>query len=264
MQVSDWWMFLSFYQNVLAVPLGIVLLVLLARARTARRRALYASLLVLAFVPHIQLYAGNYYFDYLCRTQAGEFIYRTVDNVEAILQMRPRDGSKDYFDRMRAGDIPEDPWGHTNWEAQKAHTLFVNPPWANYKFFETQMPGNGHAFPGERLQAKLRNSEPDARFRRFYGYHQAKNQPMYFDLVSRPRSLYGYRWFGTASPVQQFFNIRRGAIEVLRIGDEEVLGRLVGFYRARPAQTCPAGRDDDFVYKFVSKVVKPPSLKESK
>ena len=33
------------------------------------------------------------YFDHLCKTEAGEFIYRTVENVEGIYIMRPRERS---------------------------------------------------------------------------------------------------------------------------------------------------------------------------
>jgi hypothetical protein len=101
--MSNWWAFLSWYENVIVWPLAIGALVLLLKAKSVRQRVIFGCLLVLVFLPHIQKAAGDVYFDYLCRTQAGEFIYRTVDNVEGILQMRPRDGSKDYFDRMRAG-----------------------------------------------------------------------------------------------------------------------------------------------------------------
>lgn len=30
------------------------------------------------------------YFDHLCKTEAGEFIYKTVENVEGLYMMRPR------------------------------------------------------------------------------------------------------------------------------------------------------------------------------
>ena len=31
------------------------------------------------------------YFDHLCKTEAGEFIYKTVENVEGLYKMRPRE-----------------------------------------------------------------------------------------------------------------------------------------------------------------------------
>ncbi|WP_415903891.1 hypothetical protein ACMXYW_09625 [Neptuniibacter sp. QD48_55] len=79
------------------------------------------------------------YFKHKCETEAGEFIYRTVDDVEGLYQMRLRD-PRDYFDRMRYGDIPEDPYGHTNLEAQKPWVLFVRNPSGRYQFLETKKP----------------------------------------------------------------------------------------------------------------------------
>jgi hypothetical protein len=45
------------------------------------------------------------FFDELCKKEAGEFIYKTVENVEGVFQMRPRDGSKDYFDRINTRSL---------------------------------------------------------------------------------------------------------------------------------------------------------------
>src|SRR4051812_17787766 len=61
-------------------------------------------------VQNFQHVIGKKYFEHLCETEAGEFIYRTVDNVEGVYQMRPRDPA-DYFDRMSKGDVPDDPYG---------------------------------------------------------------------------------------------------------------------------------------------------------
>ena len=112
--LGQWWQILTLYEVLLVWVLAFGTLVWLSRAKTRRSRVLGGVVLVLLFTPFFHRWAGDLYFDYLCKHEAGEFIYRTVDNVEGILQMRPRDGSKDYFDRMAVGDIPEDPWGHTN------------------------------------------------------------------------------------------------------------------------------------------------------
>ncbi len=72
------------------------------------------------------------YFKHKCETEAGEFINKTVDNVESVFQMRLRD-PRDYFSRLLAGDIPEDPWGHTNVDARSPWGPFVT----KYQYFET-------------------------------------------------------------------------------------------------------------------------------
>jgi len=252
-----WWWLLRWYEYVLVWPLALITLYLTVKAKTRRGRVAGVSLLVLWFIPFIHRGIGDVYFDYLCKHEAGEFIYRTVDNVEGILQMRPRDGSKDYFDRMANGDIPEDPWGHTNWEAQKPSALFVNPPWSKYRFFENPLPKGQEAFPGEREKAILTNKDDDARVRHYYGYDQNKGRPMRVDYLQHPKSSFGYTWGVETSTLHRIFNVFPGEIRVLELSSKQVLGISKGFYRSRPQTLCPAGKDDDFVYKFVSRVARP-------
>ena len=85
------------------------------------------AILVLAYIAF--RYAWHYgtvaYLKHKCETYGGEFIYKTVDNVEGVYQMRLRD-PRFYTDRLRVGDVPEEPWGHTDWVAQNPQTLFVD------------------------------------------------------------------------------------------------------------------------------------------
>ncbi len=252
MQVSDWWMFLSFYQNVLAVPVAIVVFVLLIRAKAVRRRALYGALIVVLFLPHIQRFAGDYYFDYLCRTQAGEFIYRTVDNVEGILQMRPRDGSKDYFDRMRAGDIPEDPWGHTNVEAKRFRAIYVGPPGTGrYSYIELKIPFNdstNQAAKYEKYSVRIIETSVDGKV---LAIQQVK------EVNTTPSSLYGYTWEEISRPLAHALNIHVGRVKVVDLEEGSTLAEKVGLLRTRPWRTCPETKTEDFLFQFIAKVLKP-------
>lgn len=251
MQVSDWWMFVSFYQNVLAVPLAIVALVLLVRAKTPRRRGLYGALIPLALMPNIQVFVGNLYFDYLCRTQAGEFIYRTVDNVEGILQMRPRDGSKDYFDRMRAGDIPEDPWGHTNAEATRYRPLYVGPPGSGrYSFIESKIYGSSRTqdVKYERYSVRVSNERTESK--------SVSVQPVR-DITAIPTSSFGYTWDEISSPFALALNIHVGRIRVVALQGEVTLAEKIGLLRTKPWQVCPQDKSEEFVFNFVTRVLKP-------
>jgi hypothetical protein len=261
---SDWWVIFAFYENILVWPLALAVLFLIVRAKTLRGRLYSAALLALVFLPHIHQWVGGVYFDYLCKTQAGEFIYRTVDNVEGILQMRPRDGSKDYFDRMRAGDIPEDPWGHTNWEAQRPATMFVNPPWAPYRFFETLRSQTDGLQPWNRVRAYVALDEPNARYSRYFGYDQNKKTPMVVEHVKDSKSTIGYTWVGSRRFDHWLLNTYPGEIRVVELASQEVLARKVGFYRIRPFASCPPGKDDKLVYDFVSRVAIPPTERPSK
>lgn len=264
MKLSTWWQLLELYEVILVWPLALVTLYLVAKAKTRRSRIVGASLLVLWFVPFIHRALGDVYFDYLCKHEAGEFIYRTVDNVEGILQMRPRDGSKDYFDRMAMGDIPEDPWGHTNWEAQKPETLFVNPPWSNYQYFEQHISAGEDVPRWDRGKTEQRTVEPNARFKRYFGFEHLRNLPMFVDRVREARSSYGYSWESKQSFLHQVFNIHPGEIRVIELKSQEVLGRRIGFYRTRPMRICPSKKEETLVYEFVSKVARPSMRDTSK
>ncbi len=66
------------------------------------------------------------YFDHLCKTEAGEFIYKTVENVEGIYQMRPRESAKnDYL--LEHLYAMEDPYGYGSRGERLSSGLFSQP-----------------------------------------------------------------------------------------------------------------------------------------
>lgn len=192
------------------------------------------------------------YFHQQCEKYGGEFIYRTVDNVEGVFQMRPRD-PRDYFDRLRKGDIPEDPYGHTNWEAQKPETMFINHPFTSYEFFENWNPARGR---------RSRDS-----FRRFSGLTYEPGDPkplvpMKVEIVSTLMSRYGFRWREERSSSDRKHGVRKGFLEVVELKSQEVLAARVGFFIQTPVgkamDICPKGKDDNITFQFVSKVLRQP------
>jgi len=257
--MSNWWAFLDWYENLIVFPLAIAALVLLLKARSLRGRVLSALLLVLLFLPHIQKGVGGLYFDHLCRTQAGEFIYRTVDNVEGILQMRPRDGSKDYFDRMRAGDIPEDPWGHTNVEAQSPWSLI-----GAYEYFESV--GVDRVLPSpywketyhESMFALPRQEETIVRFFRVEGNTLGSFRK---EFSTSAKSKFGFTWNERRGLLDRAFNVYGGEILVIERKSGETIAAKRGFYRTRPERICSDGKDDFMVRRFLEKVVRPATLR---
>lgn len=251
--MRTWWDILSLYETLLVWPLAAFVGFALLRAKSRRRRLVLGIVLCAVFLPHIHRYVGDLYFDHLCETQAGEFIYRTVDNVEGILQMRPRDGSKDYFDRMRDGDIPEDPWGHTNREAQS--------PWhmvQTYKFIEV---------PASILPSPYRRSWYDEsmfelplkmeKIARYSGYDGKSLRTIRKEFAHTPRSIFGFTWSEIGDSTAIFFNIYGGEISAVALQSGEILATKRGFYRSRPAAICPRGKDDSQTERFLAKVLRP-------
>ncbi len=254
MTLSHWWQILTLYEVILVWPLALVTLLWLLRTKSHRRRLLGGAVLVLLFMPFIHRWAGDLYFDYLCEHEAGEFIYRTVDNVEGILQMRPRDGSKDYFDRMAKGDIPEDPWGHTNAEARYPWTFL-----GSYSFLEVK----GTDVPRRITGSKMFHSSmkelpaPGQSIARYFGYDGRNLTTFRKQFDSSVRSEYGYTWREDRTRLDRIFNVYGGEVRVLELRTEANLAVLRGYYRSRPVRICPAGKDEFFILRFIQKVLKP-------
>ena len=199
------------------------------------------------------------YFDHLCKTEAGEFIYKTVENVEGMYMMRPREHATDYMQEHLYA--MEDPYGYTDWEADRPQTIFVNPPWGLYSFLEVPLK------PSVRVSG--------AKYQRFSGYVQDRS-PMIEEPVTEIKSRYGYTWRGISRPHDRELGIAGGELIVLDLRLNEVLAVRRGFIHSGgvrnnasgvwwlSAQVCPALRKDkrsqkdgDFIYWSLSKVLKP-------
>jgi hypothetical protein len=187
------------------------------------------------------------YFRHQCELHGGEFIHRTVDNVEGVFQMRLRD-PRDYFDRLRKGDIPEDPYDHTNWEAQEAETMFVNPTIRPYEFFEKPVRGRSTDAFGMLKIHRYYRSKPNQR-------------PVPYVLASEPISRYGFTWREERNTWDRMLGVRRGFLDVMDIQTKEVMASRVGFFIRTPfghrMQICPRNKDGDFTFEFIRKVLRP-------
>lgn len=77
------------------------------------------------------------YFEHLCKNEAGEFIFKTADNVDTILQMRPRR----HYIGSQWGHLYaiEDPYGNYGPEVESVAHQFVSE--RLYKTFENPVAG---------------------------------------------------------------------------------------------------------------------------
>ena len=201
------------------------------------------------------------YFDHLCKTEAGEFIYKTVENVEGLYITRLREHATDFMQEHLYA--MEDPYGYTDWEARDPQTIFVDPPWRVYSYLEIP------------LSSSISSKVPGAHYRRYSGYVQDKS-PMVEEYVPELKSQYGYTWRGISRPHDRELGIVGGELIILDLQSKVVLGVRRGFIRSGgvrnnmtgiwwlSARVCPTLRPDkrsqkdgDFTYWFVSKVLKP-------
>jgi len=214
------------------------------------------------------------YFDALCKAEAGEFIYKVVENVEGVYQIRPRKKASQeaLFDRY----VMEDPYGYTNEEATEPWFIFVGPK--RYAFLEA--PAEAAGFPDTSRQyrdASLFTSPPrGARFAKHGGYDGRNLNSLKRSYESDLKSQYGFLWRGIVRPHDRELGIVGGELAVVDLKTGDLLGLRRGFIvsgssrgtrsgiRWEVGAVCPANsvapglhKSDDFAFSFVSKVLKP-------
>ena len=202
------------------------------------------------------------YFQHKCETDAGEFIYRTVDNVEGLYQMRPRD-PRDYFDRLRYGDIPEDPYGHTNSEAQRPWHVFVSPPTRNYVYLETTKKPNMDGYEYNIGHLKF-SSPPKFTGEKYWTYtYDVNGKFNKYEAIQtdKLKSKYGFDWRETRDKWDELLGVYEGELIVKELADDDILGVRRGYFYlnnfSKRAGICPKDKNDYSTYTFVSKVLLP-------
>ncbi len=211
------------------------------------------------------------YFDHLCRTEAGEFIYKTVENVQGLYMMRPRKEATDYeLEHLYA---LEDPYGQVLGVWNHPEEYFVQPSIGKYDFLElstvsSTIPAasrkyhrfyrDPNAHPGKDYQTAI-----DGRFVRV-PYIVASGSTD--SLISR----YGFTWRGLTRPHERQLGIAGGELIILDMNTNEVLAVRRGFIRSGSVrnnltgvwwltgQVC-SGTGSKRDHLFIKEVLKPMS-----
>jgi len=221
------------------------------------------------------------YFDALCKAEAGEFIYRTVETVDGIYQIRPRKQASWYALQDRY--VMEDPYGYTNWEAQNPERIFVRGKFALYEHFEaTPQQKAAPAYRPDRFDPSVFfPPAPGATIERYFGYDGKTEKTLRKEYDSHTKSRHGFTWRGIKRPNDRELAIAGGELAVVDLQTGEILGIRRGFARSgfdrisrsgiqwETAEVCPRLRrqpdgwdkSGDFSYWFISKVLKPAKIK---
>jgi hypothetical protein len=210
------------------------------------------------------------YFDHLCKTEAGEFIYKTVENVEGFYLMRPRKRVTDYEMEHLYG--LEAPYVEVHGEYESPEEYFVQPHMGKYQF----------------LEVPLAKSENTSSYRRYYRDANAHPGKQYQTAINGKavfvpyvvadaqadtlKSKYGVTWRGITRPHDRELGVAGSELIVLNLETSEILAVRRGFKRTGgvrnltgvwwlAGQTCPKlnERPDHW---FIKDVLKPvPDLK---
>jgi hypothetical protein len=216
------------------------------------------------------------YFEHLCAKEAGEFIYRTVDKVEGLYQIRPR--SREGQELSAHLYAVEDPYGHYSEGGDQE--IYVRP--LRYSYLESAMQDWSKTPISLRRkdwdESNYHAPAVDDQIQRFFG---GPNSRVRKEFDKLPRSKFGYVWRGVRRPNDRDLGIAGGELIVFDLQTREVLAVRRGFLLAAideepspsgvlwGAKICPSynfpgqpGRSKafDFEYWFIRKVLKPMNL----
>lgn len=211
------------------------------------------------------------YFEHLCRTEAGEFIFKTVENVDGFYFMRPPGSPTD--DDIQHRYKLEDPYTERYYQLVSDRipnrpAQFVSPPFHNYIYVEE---------PRRNIKWQTSVSTPYVKFSgyRFDGKEWRELSEMRMEEIEKPVSRYAYTWRGLKRPRDRELAIAGSELIILDHNTGDVLAVLRNFAispRARNtsdqiwwlnARSCPqfpvSYRDNlgQQIYQFVSKVLFP-------
>jgi hypothetical protein len=165
------------------------------------------------------------YFEHLCKTEAGEFIFKTVDNVEGFYFMRPpkRPTDDELKDRY-ALEAPEIERFYQLLRPNPAERakVFVNPPWALFKEIEEPLSDAG--------QFHMRSSR-----------YSQKKTPMTTEVVANRESRYGLVWRGLKRPNDRELAISGGEWIVINLQTNEILAVMRSYGRTGGTRGTPGG-----------------------
>jgi len=208
---------------------------------------------------HQRNMTSEQYFDHLCRSEAGDFIYKTIEAVDGFYFARPpaRPTDDDLQDRykLEAPEIERTYQLMPGTPAARA-TAFVAPPFRLFQFIEEPDPAANSGSP----------------YVRAFGYLPDKLRTQ-VERVSELRSRYGLIWRGIKRPHDRELAIAGSEWIVFDLRTNEVLAvrrdyARTGFNTNTPegiwwlnAQGCPNVLPRDNLtsrfYQFVTKALNP-------
>lgn len=175
------------------------------------------------------------YFNHLCSTEAGEWIFKKVQNVEGLYFSRPQNAPTS--DMLTDPYGPEMPWIQRIFMliGNSAHDQgagFIQPPQHNYRFVEQPHRSvdwqKGITEPYVRLFGYTREA---VRVPGVYGiaydpkdwYVYREKTPMQVVGIPTPSTRYGYTWRGIKRPQDRENGIAGGEVLIYDMQTKEVL-----------------------------------------
>jgi hypothetical protein len=213
-----------------------------------RKSAIVAGVSAFVFlnIPNILAIGGRQYAEHLCNSEMGDFIYRTVENVHGLYQVRPSE-------LTRYGEF----LGYMDWENVTPEFAFISH--GQYSYFE--VPVAGRDIPVSNQQSGnadfSQTSSPAGKYLRFFGYNGKETVTMSSELETTLASRYGYAHRVTTDRLDRALGIRRFETEVMDLQTSEILARR-RWITLSGTIFCLPPKNEYFTVSFVQKVLRPP------
>ncbi|MCP5207906.1 MAG: hypothetical protein H7A01_11920 [Hahellaceae bacterium] len=194
-----------------------------------------------------------------CVENAGHYVFRKVEGVEGLAQLRLREWAG-YGDWKSRSEYPYDFYGYDSYEIRNAEFFYVSPPFSNFIFFESPMLTDRFKFPPNNARndhIPAVTVDPNPKYRRFSGYRQRESK-MKEEHVAELMSHFGFTFQEVHTERDDLFDVIGSDLIVVDIATGEVLGLRKAYWskaEINASSICPFGIDWNSSSKFVSKVL---------
>ena len=187
------------------------------------------------------------YFEALCKAEAGEFIYRTVEGVEGVYEIRPsrRATDSEFEDRY----VLEDPWnasssgwrtfkgGNAYWES--FGDQFVQPNHGKFKFAETPFVAEGRVSRIVRAHRKPESETQQTRTSVLAGKFVQVPYVVAWIEAEAVTARFGFTWRGIQRPHDRDLNIAGSELAIVDLKSNEVIALRREFVKTGKPRNRP-------------------------
>jgi hypothetical protein len=205
------------------------------------------------------------YWEALCKAEAGEFVFKTADNVKSVYNVRPRGVATDY--ELSDRYVLEDPFTYTDVQrSHKPEEYFVQPYLGSYLAYEIRDPD-----ATTRFLRYFRSDKPTGPPYQTGFEGRWVRVPYLVDkvLVDSVSSRHGITWRGITRPRDREYGIAGGEFLIVDLATGDILGIRRGFALSgsvpnkatgfwwMSAERCPTYSGSAPNMAFVRRVLRP-------
>lgn len=172
--------------------------------------------------------AGEY-FQALCRSEAGDFVFKAVEDVDGIARMRRPEIGTDTISRhlyATEGTLGMSLW-HLLSERDDSGDVLVQPPHGRYHFVEVRSLPRSESQDGFAFRRLMRDPNravgTSVKYLPEGGTRIVRNEVIE-EGIPKPSARYGFTWRGVVRPNDRELGISGAELIVLDLARREVLG----------------------------------------